>query len=246
MRRTELLDVNAMIGRLPAEDVGDGGVAELRRTMERLRIGSALVAHSAAWRHDPAEGNRLLLEEIAGDERLLPCWVGLPDTCGEVGPGFVANAVASGVRAIRLYPHDHGFQLAGPDVAPLLEEMAEAGLPLLLDMDQTSWPEIEQVASARPELHVVVCRVGYRKLRELAGVLGRNANVHVDLSYLGSHLGLEWLVERFGTRSVLFGTGMPLRDPADAVTRLLWSELDDEAVRAVGAGSARELLRGAA
>ncbi|WP_219509686.1 amidohydrolase family protein [Nonomuraea ceibae] len=245
MRRADLLDVNAMIGRLP-DDAGDGSVGELRRTMDRLGIGSALVTHSAAWRHDPPQGNRLLLEEVDDDERLLPCWVGLPDTCGEMGPGFVADAVASGVRAIRLYPNDHGFRLAGPDVAALLDEMAEAGLPLLLDLDQASWPEIEQVAGARPGLHMVVCRAGYRLLRELAGVLGRHSNVHVDLSYLGSHLGLEWLVDRFGTRSVLFGTGMPVRDPADAVTRLLWSELDDDIVRAVGAESAREILRAAA
>jgi len=240
----ELLDVNAMVGRLPAEDVGDGSVAELCKTMDRFAIGSALVAHSAAWRHDPATGNRLLLDEIAGEPRLMPCWVGLPDTCGEVAPPaeFVEAATRAGVRAVRLYPGDHGFRFSGPDVAPLLDAIARAELPLILDLDQASWADIEQVAASRPRLQIVVCGLGYRVLRELAGVLDRATNVHVDLSYLGSHLGLEWLVERFGVHRVLFGTGMPVRDPADAVSRLLWSELDDENVRMIGAGTAGRLL----
>jgi hypothetical protein len=41
---------------------------------------------------------------------------------------------------------------------------------------------------------------------------------------------------------MLFGTGTPRRDPADAVTRLLWSELDDQAVRAIGSDNLRGLL----
>jgi predicted TIM-barrel fold metal-dependent hydrolase len=68
--------------------------------------------------------------------------------------------------------------------------------------------------------------------------------VHLDLSYLGSHLGLEWLVDRFGAGRLLFGTGAPVRDPADAVTRLLWSELPDADVAAIGAGNLSRLIGG--
>jgi len=91
----------------------------------------------------------------------------------------------------------------------------------------------------------VVGEVGYRSLRAIAGVLTRCDNVRLDLSHLASHCGLEWLVERFGAGRFLFGSGWPLRDPAEAVTRLLWSELDDAAVSQIGSGNARELFRAA-
>jgi hypothetical protein len=73
-------------------------------------------------------------------------------------------------------------------------------------------------------------------------VLDRHANVHVDLSDLSSHEGLEWLCERFGPRRLIFGTGAPLRDAGEAVTRLLWSELDTDAVRQVAADTLDRLV----
>jgi hypothetical protein len=241
-----LYDCNALLGRLPAADVGEGSVAALIKAMDRVGIGAAVVAHTAAWRHDPTTGNAHLLAEVSGEPRLRPAWVGLPETCGELAPPaqFVAAARRHGVAAVRLYPADHGYHLNGPDCAALLDAVAAARLPLFIDADQAPYAEIEAVAAARPDLPVVICQTGYRALRRLAGVLSRTANVHLDLSYLGSHLGLEWLVDRFGVERLLFGTGAPVRDPADAVTRLLWSELPDADVAAIGAGNLSRLIGG--
>lgn len=241
-----LFDCNAMLGRLPASNVGEGTVAALTKLMDRVGIEAAVVAHTAAWRHDPAVGNTQVLAEVAGEPRLRPAWVGLPDSCGELAPPaqFVSAARRHGVVAVRLYPIDHGYSLAGPDCNELLDALATARLPLLVDADQAPPAEVEAVAAARPTLPVVVCQTGYRALRRLTGVLARTPNVHLDLSYLGSHLGLEWLVDRFGPGRLLFGTGLPLRDPADAVTRLLWSELPDADVAAIGAGNLRRLIGG--
>jgi predicted TIM-barrel fold metal-dependent hydrolase len=216
----------------------------LTKLMDRFGIEAAVVGHTAAWRHDPATGNALVLEEVAGEPRLRPAWVGLPDSCAELPPPaqFVAAARRHGVAAVRLYPADHGFDLAGPDCAGLLDALAEAGLPVLVDAEQAPAAEVEAIAVGRPGLPVILCQTGYRALRRLTGVLARNPNVHLDLSYLGSHLGLEWLVDRFGPGRLLFGTGLPVRDPADAVTRLLWSELVDADVAAIGAGNLRRLI----
>jgi predicted TIM-barrel fold metal-dependent hydrolase len=241
-----LYDCNTLLGRLPNADVGDGSVAALIKEMDRVGVGKAVVAHTAAWRHDPATGNARLIAELAGEPRLRPAWVALPDTCGELPAPvqFVLAARRHGVVAVRLYPADHGYTVTGLDCAALLDALAAARLPVLIDADQAPYGDIEAIAAARPQLPVVVCQTGYRALRRLAGVLSRTHNVHVDLSYLGSHLGLEWLVERCGVDRLLFGTGMPVRDPADAVTRLLWSELPDADVAAVGADNLHRLTGG--
>jgi predicted TIM-barrel fold metal-dependent hydrolase len=45
---------------------------------------------------------------------------------------------------------------------------------------------------------------------------------------------MEWLCDRFGPQRLVFGTGAPRRDPAEAVTRLFWSDVDDAAVARIG------------
>src|SRR5262249_21371978 len=159
-------------------------------------------------------GNRQLLDLIADEPRLRPCWVMLPDSCGEIGrpDEFAAAATIAGVQAIRAYPHDHGYDLAGPDAAPVLDAITATGHLLLVDAPQTTWPQVEAVATARPTLPVVVCKPGYRSLRRIAGILDRTANVHIGLSNFSSHCGVEWLAERFGAHRLLFGTGSPEHD----------------------------------
>ncbi len=244
-----LFDANAMVGRIATGPYA-GDAAAVLTQLDRFGIASALLTHTHAWRHHVAQGNDLLLAETAatttGAGRLQPCWMVLPDTCGEVPPpnDYLSAAAGAGVRAFRACPADHGYDLLGPDLAKLLAGLEERASPLFLDLDQAPWTAVDALAERHPGLPVVVTGTGYRVARPMVGVLDRRPNVHVDLSYLGTHQLLEWLVARFGPTRVLFGTGFPLRDPANAVTRLLWSSLDDGAVAAVGGGTLRRLLEG--
>ncbi|MEV4172628.1 amidohydrolase family protein [Nonomuraea sp. NPDC049709] len=240
-----LIDADAMLGRHPRRDTGPGTVTRALAGMDRFGIAEAVVSHTLSWLHDPGTGNRELLGLVANEPRLHPCWVMLPDTCGETGTPaqFVAAALDGGVRAVRAYPADHGYDLVGKDAAPMLDAIAEAGLPLLVDAPQIGWAAAEAIAAAHPSLPIVVGSLGYRLLRQAAGVLSRTGNVHLGLANLSSHRGLEWLAERYGAYRLVFGTGAPLRDPAEAVTRLLWAELDDEAVAAIGSGTLLGLLK---
>jgi predicted TIM-barrel fold metal-dependent hydrolase len=231
-----LIDANGRLGPFPWGEVNGVGAPEFVARMDSLGIARAVVSHTMSWRHDPAKGNARIVDELAGHDRLSPCWVALPGSCGELPAPrrFVEQARAAGVVATRVYPEDHGFDLAGPDFAGYADAFEDARLPVMVDIAQTSWAAVETVASAHPELPLIVGEIGYRLLREAAGVLGRNENVFVDLSGFTTHEGLEWLCARFGPRRVVFGTGAPLRDPGEALTRLLWSGLDDEAVADIG------------
>jgi predicted TIM-barrel fold metal-dependent hydrolase len=234
----ELVDANVLLGRIPRQDLGhDGSPRALLDSMDRCGIAEARVGNVASWLHDPETGNRELLELIAGQDRLSPVWVALPDTTHET-PRIVERAAAQGVAAIRLYPLDHGFALDGRDIAPTIAEAQAAGLAIYTSLAQTSWPAVENVAQNHPALELVVQDLGYRTLRQAAGVLTRTPNVKVDTSYLAGHGALEWLVTTFGAHRVVFGTGYPGRDPGEAVTRLLWSELDDATVQTIARAAA--------
>jgi predicted TIM-barrel fold metal-dependent hydrolase len=239
-----LVDINALLGRHPRMDVGPGTVDALLSEMDRVGVGAAVVGHTMSWLHDPATGNQHVVDLVRGHRRLFPAWVIAPVTCDEVGSAeeFLAGARAAGVVLLRAYPEDHRYDLAGPDVAPILAAAADARLPLLIDIAQCGWAALEAAARAHPDLPLILSQAGYRDLRRLGGLLDRVENVYVDLADLSTHNGLEWLVRRFGAGRFLLGTLTPIRDPADAVTRLLWSELDDDAVAAIGAANARDLL----
>ncbi|HVX45477.1 MAG TPA: amidohydrolase family protein [Mycobacteriales bacterium] len=244
MSTPHLADINVLLGRPPRRDVGPGTVPALLSNMDRVGIAEAVVGHFQSWLHDPAEGNQQLIAELKGEPRLRPCWTMLPDSCGEIAPPaeFVTAAREAGVVAVRAYPHDHDYDLGGPDTAAMLDTLAAEGIPLLVDAPQAGWPVLEAVAKKHPTLRLIACRAGYRTLRRIAGVLGRTDNLYLDTANLSSHCGLEWLVERFGAERFFFGTANPEHDPAETVTRLLWSELSDEQVSTIGSENYRNLF----
>lgn len=241
----DLIDVHAYIGTFPDALGASTNVFGLLESMDRFGIQRAVVGSSASIHHDPVVGNRELAAALEGQSRLYGCWEGLPDSAGETGPAheFVTTAIENRVVAFRIHPTLHGYDLNGPDLVDLLGELEDYGLPVFLDRDQASWGEVERLAFAHPLLSIVVSGIGYRELRQLAGVLKRHPNVHLDLVNFSSHQGLEWVVEEFGASRILFGTGAPLRDPAESVTRLLWSGLSSSDSRAIGGGNALSLLR---
>lgn len=240
----DLFDANCHIGPFPWGEISGGSAADLLRRMDAVGVHRALVGHTMAWYHDPATGNREILREVDGHDRLRACWVALPDSCGELGPPrrFARDALAYGVAAVRVYPRDHGFDLDGAEFAGCAAACAEAGLPVLVDLGMTSWPALRSLAIAHPGLAVIVCDIGYRAMRRAAAVLDRVANLYLDLSDLSTHEGLEWLCARFGPGRLVFGTGAPRRDPGEAITRLLWSELETESVATIAHATLDRLL----
>lgn len=239
-----LVDVNAAIGPWPHGNAPELDAASLVAWMDRLGIERALVHHSTAWLYDPATGNRRLLREIADEPRLLPCFVLGPLETGEFGdPADLHGALASaGVRAVRVYPRDHGWTLAGGESELLFRTVTDAGLPVLVDLAQTDWRSVSALAAREPTLRIVVCSVGYRELRVLLPLLDRYPNLACDLSYFAAHQGVEVVVRKFGAGRLLFATGMPGAEPAGAVACLAWADLDDASRGAIGAVNAERLL----
>jgi predicted TIM-barrel fold metal-dependent hydrolase len=246
---TSLIDVDCFVGRWPSADLAFHDCAGLLERMDRLGIGKAVVCHTWAWQYDPVAGNRQLMTDLAAlppasRERLVPCWAAVPPATGEQGTVEELGAAldATDVRVVRLFPRDHNYSLGSPDATQLLAMLAGRRILTLIDLDQTSWEEIDRVAEREPGLRLVVCRVGYRGLRRMAGVLARHPNCAIDLAYFGSHEGVEWLVDRFGASRLLFGTGSPLVDGGGAVTRLMLSRIAEDERDAIGAGNAERLL----
>ena len=243
MAEVALLDCDAYVGAHPAL-AGANEAAELIAEMNRTGIAAAVVTHHQAMWHSAAAGNEAVLSACATTDRLRPAWVLLPSTCQELPPAkdYIAEGVERGVVAFRVCPADNVFSLIETGSDEFLEELQWRRLPLLVDADQVPHPDLIRLADGYPELPIILCRVGYRSLRRIAGLLDRAVNVHLDLANLSSQNAIGWLTQRFSVERLVFGTATPVRDPAEAVANLMLSELSDQEVAVVGRDNARRLF----
>lgn len=238
-----LFDTNVILGPSPRRprDAPEN-VPSLVATMDTYGITQALVTHAVAKWHDPLTGNRRLVEELAGQERLVGCWVVLPAQTGEVPSESeqISQLLAAGARAARLCPVAHRLSLEPFEIDRLLDALAERRVPLLLDFDNRHWSEprpwnfLERACRGHGDLPLVLLREPQGNFRTLFALLDHCPNLYLETSYLQGHDAIRLLVERWGARRLVFGSGLPVWDPALPITGLSYAGLsasDDLAVR---------------
>ncbi|MFQ6132281.1 MAG: amidohydrolase family protein [Armatimonadota bacterium] len=246
MAQLSFYDCNARLGRSqrprPTESTTKQG---LLREMDRCGIARALVHHAESVQFSPSLGNARLVEEVADEDRLTPCWVALPSHTGEQPLPDVAEMLAAGVRAVRLTPVTHRYVLNEVTSAKLLGTLASRRLPVLLSMDESSWAEVDGILSRHPTLPLIVLDVGYRCDRNLYPLLEKHAGLRVETATYGVHRGIEEVCGRFGPERLVFGTGMPGRDPGGAMAAITYAEVGDRAKQMMAGGNLEALLEGA-
>jgi hypothetical protein len=239
-----VFDANCAVGPWPTDKPQYETVNGLLGEMARLGIQRALVSHTLARTYDPALGNRVLMDEIAGQEALEPCWTLLPPACGEMGgpDELLAEMAQAGVRAARLYPREHSYSLAEWQCGELFGALDERRYVVLMDLAQGSWEDVERICRIYPRLALVVTKVGYRELRHLFALLRQCSNLYCDLSNLSTYLGVEEILDRFGSERLIFGTGLPTADPGGPLARLFYTDALPSALDAIAHGNLERLL----
>ncbi|MDF2708751.1 MAG: hypothetical protein K0R62_4403 [Nonomuraea muscovyensis] len=228
-----VIDAHRLIGPVPFDDLP----ADPRAEMDRLGIDRACVTHALSLYSDPQAGNDALLR--LDDPRLVPVPVVVPGVPGASAPSTPAEVLEWGVRLVRLCPERHRFDLTGP-VA--LRWLAELGLPVAIDLDETSPAALRTLAGRLPGLRILVLNPGYRRLRALAELMAEAPGVWAEIGTVNTQRGVEWLAGLFGAGRLVFGTGAPVAD--DCGPRFLLDHLDLEPadVDLIAAGSLGRLL----
>jgi predicted TIM-barrel fold metal-dependent hydrolase len=217
---------------------------EILADLEHAGIDEALVYHADAREYDPRTGNERVTALCAEHPHLTPAYVLLPHHTGEMpcGDALVEYLRDGQATAARLFPRDHNYGLGQTWCGDLFRTLAEAGVPVLLDLDQTSWPEIDEILSAHPGLHLIVLRVGYRIDRWVYPLFAKHAGLHLETAFYELHLAIEAVTERFGAERLIFGSGLPVWDAGGALTPILYADLPDEAKRQIAGETLRGLL----
>lgn len=158
-------------------------------------------------------------------------------------------ALDLGLKGVKLHPYIQRFDLGHPGLKLLLELVAEAGLPVILDTLHLSGllaakphlepivkmlnqrgcepEEIAALASAHPRVRIIAAHggslYGWHRLGPLMGL----DNVYFDLSYLCGLIDpgeMVKIIREKGVERVIYGSDAPWRDPA--VMRQWFEDLD--------------------
>lgn len=222
---------------------------ETRQFLDRCGIRRAIVAHAAARDCDPALGNRLLLEAIAGQPWFWGAAVLAPG--GESPREFrkhVESLIAGRIRLVRIFPRSHNWLLSPWCAGPWLDVLEELRVPVAVWHTEASWDEVAAVCQAHPRLPVIVegpnrkllyhSRVFYRLLEQFA-------NFHLEIHNLVNYLGVDDIVRRFGSRQLIFGTFFPRQDPNVSMMLVTHGELSPADQENIAHANMERLMEGA-
>lgn len=246
----EFFDVNMFIGqpRMGAIKAVDTS-CELLKEMDDLSISKAMVWHIVGHDYSPLDGNNLINEAVAGQDRLFGCWTILPPQTEEViDADFFARMKQNRAVALRAFPDYQQFLLNKQVFGKFMDEVVERQIPLLLSMSGlpggNTWPSVYKLMEDYPKLTCVLCDTGvWLTDRYTRPLLENYPNLYLETSLvsLGAR-ALEGIVAKYGAQRLVFGTGFPLRYPQAPMLQLTHAEISDEDKKKVASGNLENLI----
>lgn len=246
MPRLAFLDGNAMVGwRATRHPETIWRPDDFVRDYDYYGIAAGLVHHASAVEYHQDYGNRRLLDEIEGQPRLIPQWVLLPHHTGEIAPAdeIIPEMLELGVRAARVYPNRHGFDLSDDICGPLLKLLAEKRVPLFADVTELGIGAAVSLCGRYPELPVVLCGLAWSTDRVLEPALEKAPNLLIETHAYQGHRAYERVVAQFGAERLIFGSGLPDCSPGAAVMMSLYEDISDEDRAKIAGGNLLRLIR---
>ena len=240
----QFFDCNARIGRPTVYREGQVVTRDqLLAEMDYAGIQRALVHHSLASQWSPGEGNAQLLRELEGQDRLLPCFVGLPAATRELPP---PDEFAAEVRrqhgAVRLSPKDHQYRLGDWAMGDTFAALETHHVPVIIDISQTDWDDLAGVLRAHSDLAVILLDTSYRVDRYLYPLWEEHESLYLETATYQVHRGIEAVCERFGYERLVFGTSLPDLAVGGPISQVVYAELSQQAKVAIAGGTLAGLL----
>lgn len=238
------IDCNARVGRWSTPQPEQFTETEsLLAEWDRAGIEGGLAYHASAWEWSPAEGNRMLLDEVAANERIRPCFVALPPATRELAPVLeFARQVKVAGGAVRIFPKKHAWSVGEWCAGPLFDALACANVPLLVDIKEVGWDAIAGILACHPRLSLLVLETFYRIDRSVYPLMERHPNLYLEANTYGAFMGVEGICERFGAERLVFGTALPELETGGPMALVAYADVSDEDKAKIAGGNLLRLL----
>ncbi|MCK5739790.1 amidohydrolase family protein [bacterium] len=226
-----LFDVQTgVLGSMPG--VTDSpGIADLKVAQRQINAVGALVRIAPDnLEADYQVLNDLLYAACENDESLIPCPVVLPNSGLELlsEKAQIDAALAAGAQAVCIRPQTDYWLVEKWVSDRLFLALEERRLPVLVSMNEVTYPQVADIAARYPNLPLILIEVGYRDLRTQIPLLQTFPNIHMSIgNRFTAHLGLEHLVKIVGPNQLVFGTGFPTAEPMSAAMPLIYADISE-------------------
>jgi predicted TIM-barrel fold metal-dependent hydrolase len=181
----------------------------------------------------------------------------MPHQTGEMAPPaeLVQQLRDNNIRAVKMFPRLHRFPFTVDICGPLLAELENNGIPLLLEggnlyyndvleqWNQVLVTELDAVLSSFPNLPVILQGARWDATRFIHWLMSKHRNLHMDFSSHQGNRALEVFTEWFGVERLLFGTGALDKSAGAAKSFVDYCTLSNEQKAAIAGGNLARLLR---
>lgn len=241
------IDCNCAVGlSVAAHDFLVCDPAEIERIERKCGIITAFAHHIASFDLHPIDGNLAIDSVCAKNGFFHPVWVLIPNDTGEFydPPLLMQLMKQRNVHMARIFPryNDHGFLLTEFCSGSLISALVEAGIPLLIDAEQTEWDMIHALMSDFPKLTLIVTNVYYRQGRIVLSLLKKHKNFYCETSGLRSFGLLQTFCESASAEQLVFGTGMGLYSAGSAVAMIAYAGISWREKEAIAYGNLCRIL----
>jgi len=141
--------------------------------------------------------------------------------------------------AVRIFPGEQLYPFDPFYAEDILEVCQQLHLPLIVDCpyDMLFMTRLPEVCKAYPDVPIILLRFMYNRSRLYMPILKKLPNVYLDMSNSVDVGSMEEVAERFGSRNLLFGSGLPTYEPSGGLGLLLYAQISDEDRKNIASGN---------
>jgi predicted TIM-barrel fold metal-dependent hydrolase len=195
---------------------------QIIEAMDRYGIEKALMSSTAAIVGDVKEGNDGVARMMkAHPDRIIGYCVPNPF---RAPLDELKRCIDLGFRGVKLHPYWSGCPLDNRMLLPVYEEAQRRRMPLLFhsggsltspDFRFTTPEMIVRMAKKYPSVSFIVGHMGLERWLDLVNAAPQAENVYLDITMsIPDVERVEMAVEAVGAERVLFGSDLPLLNPA--------------------------------
>ncbi len=251
MNKLRFFDCNASFGRrkfiLPGSFYSK---EDLLKNMDYYNIKQALVSHAFARELDPTTGNKMLENEIKGENCFSPCWVVMPHHTNEFPSpeNLIGPMKSADVKAVTMYPGtgNYFFSLSEWNCGKLYSFLEEHGIPLILPMSELDDQLItlHDILQAHPRIKIILTNVLYSIARSLYPLMKKFPGLYLETSGFKTQDGIHDVCDVFGASKLIFGSNMPISSGASAIYMVLYAGISLADKERIAYENLNELLGG--
>jgi hypothetical protein len=230
-----VFDCHGHLGRWPLTHMPGHTIEATIATLDRLGIDRLCLSPFWGCFCDFVRGNDALGAAVARySDRLIGQITVNPHYPDEIVPEIERCRRLYGVRMLKIHPFCHDYPVDGDGYRPLWEYADQTGTVVLShtwDSDKTCSPELFATIAARYlRARVILAHAGgtQRGCRQAIDVVKKHGGLYLDTATSHFHVGMiERFVREVGADRVLFGSDVPLLDPAAPLGRIAYARIGE-------------------